>query len=153
MIFILKYRFNTMSCKTQLTYVYSSPCISFLRELIESLDSTFSVKDKLDDMFWYGIFCNPETYSNFRYYDLCKEEVPGTKLSYIKDTITKIIKGEIDKPEYFFYVEETESFNDFEDAPSTFLYLIPQDEKYRKFGEALTNFLYSPNLMITLKTK
>ena len=152
-----------MSCKTQLTYVYSSPCISFLRELIESLDSTFSVKDKLDDMFWYGILCNPETYSNFRYYDLCKEEVPdilmsdcetpGTKLSYIKDTITKIIKGEIDKPEYFFYVEETESFNDFEDAPSTFLYLIPKDEKYRKFGEALTNFLYSPNLMITLKTK
>ena len=54
-----------MSCKTQLTYVYSSPCISFLRELIESLDSTFSVKDKLDDMFWYGIFCNPETYSIF----------------------------------------------------------------------------------------
>ena len=65
----------------------------------------------------------------------------------------KIIKGEIDKPEYFFYVEETESFNDFEDTPSTFLYLIPKDEKYRKFGEALTNFLYSPNLMITLKTK
>ena len=150
-----------MACKTELTYVYSSPCISYLRELIQSLDSTFSVKDKLDDMFWYGVFCNPETYANYRSYNRCNEPVPDilmkkhqstdSKIDYVKTTIEKVIKGETEKPEWMFFVEEYEAFNDFEDSPSTFLYLIPKQEKYRKFAEALTNFLYSPNLLMTLK--
>ena len=150
-----------MECSTQLTYVYSSPCISYLRELVESLDSTFSVKDKLDDMFWVGVFCNPETYANYRSYNRCNEPVPdlllndlepaSSKLTYIKGEINKIVRGEIEKPGYFFFVEEYEAFNKFEDSPSTFLYLVPKDEKYRKFGEALINFLYSPNLVITMK--
>lgn len=149
-----------MACKTELTYIYSSPCISYLRELISSLDSTFSVKDKLDDMFWYGVFCNPETYAYYKCYERCLDDVPDVlkneltpydiKLKYVKGTIDKVIKGEQDKPDWMFFVEEYEAFNAFEDAPSTFLYLIPKDEKYRKFGEALVNFLYSPNLMVTL---
>lgn len=149
------------NCENVLTYIYSSPCISYLHELIESLDSTFSIKENMDDMFWHGIFCNPETYANFRYYDRCDEIVPdiltnvgqstSSKVDYIKDVINKVIKGEMEKPPYFLFVEENESFNKFEDAPSTFLYLIPKEEKYRKFGEALLNFLYSPNLMTTLK--
>lgn len=148
-------------CKTELTYVYSSPCISYLRELIESLSSTFSIKDKLDDMFWYGVFCNPETYAYYNYYDMCNSDVPELlsnnleplkdKLLYVKGVIRQVIKGEIDKPEWMFFVEENESFNKFTDSPSTFLYLIPKDKRYEKFGEALTNFLYSPNLLMTLK--
>lgn len=148
-----------MACKTELTYVYSSPCISYLRELIESLDSTFSIKDKLDDMFWYGVFCKPETYSNYRCYHRYSGILPGElkesssekRLTYVNGILRSVIKGEIEKPEWMFFVEEYEAFNQFEDSPSTFLYLIPKDAKYRKFGEALTNFLYSPNLMITLK--
>jgi hypothetical protein len=149
------------NCKTELTYVYSSPCISYLRELIETLDSTFSIKDKLDNMFWYGVFCNAETYAYYKYYTRCNEPVPdllanenaslSAKLSYVKDIINQVLKGEIEKPGWMFYVEETEAFNKFEDSPSTFLYLIPKDEKYTKFGKALTNFLYSPNLLMTLR--
>lgn len=148
-------------CNIELTYIYSSPCISYLRELIETLDSTFSIKDKLDDMFWYGVFCNAETYAYYKHYDRCNEEVPdllkneceplSSKLSYVRGMINKVIKREIDKPGWMFFVEENESFNKFTDSPSTFLYLIPKDEKYNNFGEALTKFLYSPNLMMTLK--
>lgn len=150
-----------MSCKTELTYVYSSPCISYLRELIESLNSTFSIKDTLDDMFYYGVFCNMETYANYRGYDNCDCEVPmllkdrcqsaAAKKDYVKGMIEGILKGTQDKPDWMFCVEENAYFNKFEDQPSTFLVLLPKDEKYVKFGEALTNFLYSPNLLITLK--
>ena len=150
-----------MACEQVLTYVYSSHCVEYLENLIESLQSTFSIKVSLDDMFYYGVFCNAETYSNFDNYDGFDGEVPDiltnvcqsadSKLDYVKGIINSIIKGEIDKPEWMVYVEETESFNSFEDAPSTFLYLIAKDEKYEEFGEALTNFLYSPNLMMTLK--
>lgn len=150
-----------MSCKTELTYIYSSPCISYLRELVASMQSTFSIKDELDNMFWYGVACNVDTYANYKYYNRCTEEVPdiltnpcqsiSSKMDYVKGTVEKVIKREIVKPGWMFHVEEYAAFNKFEDSPSTFLYLIPKDEKYTKFGEALTNFLYSPNLMITLK--
>lgn len=150
-----------MKCNTELTYIYSSPCISYLNELIEIMGSTFSIKEKLDDMFWYGVFCNPETYANYRNYDNCNEPVPSilkgeihsseNRINFIVEEIEKILRGEIEKPGYFFFVEENESFNKFNDSPSTFLYLLPKNERYRKFGEALTNFLYSPNLMVTLK--
>lgn len=149
-------------CKVELTYIYSSPCISYLQELVDTLDSTFSVKDKLDDMFWYGVCCNPETYAFYNQYDRCPEPVPNEltnncrsssdKLTFVKGIINKVIKGEEDKPGWMFFVEENAAFNKYKDSPSTFLYLIPKDEKYAKFGAALTNFLYSPNLMMTLKT-
>ena len=149
------------NCNTELTYIYSSPCISYLRELVESLNSTFSIKDNLDDMFWYGVFSNPETYAYYKHYDRCNEEVPdllrseneplASKLTYVMGVIDKVIRGEEEKPGWMFFVEEYESFNKFNDSPSTFLYLMPKDEKYAKFGEALTNFLYSPNMMMTLK--
>ena len=73
------------------------------------------------------------------------------KYQYVKEIITLVIKKETDKPDWMFFVEENETFNKFSDSPSTFLVLIPKDEKYKKLGDALTNFLYSPNMMITFK--
>lgn len=150
-----------MNCYTELTYIYSSHCIEKLKELVESLNSTFSIKDKLDDMFWYGVFCNPETYANYKCYCQCPDDVPdllmnedeplNTRMIFVRGTIDKVTKHEIEKPEWMYFVESYESFNKFEDSPSTFLYLIPKDKKYQKFGEALINFLYSPNLMVTMK--
>lgn len=150
-----------VNCKTELTYVYSSPCISYLRELIEAFNTTFYSKIDLDEMFWYGVVCNIETYAYYKHYDRCPHTVPNIlsdetisqskKYDYVKEIITLVIKKEIDKPEWMFFVEENESFNNFSDAPSTFLILIPKGEKYKKLGEALTNFLYSPNMLITLK--
>lgn len=152
-----------MVCEQILTYVYSSHCVEYLEALIESIQSTFSIKASLDDMFYYGLFCNAETYSNFEKYEGFDGDVPDiltnqcqspdSKLKYVKGIIENIIKGEVEKPEWMIYVEETETFNCYSDAPSTFLYLVAKDEKYEVFGEALTNFLYSPNLMMTLKNQ
>lgn len=149
------------NCKTELTYVYSSPCISYLRGLFDILKSTFSIKKELDDMFWYGVMCNAKTYANYKHYEDCHEKVPSillnefessdAKIIYVKGIMKEVIKREIDKPGWMFFVEENESFNEFTDAPSTFLYLIPKEERFKKLGEALTNFLYSPNLLVTLK--
>lgn len=149
------------NCKEELTYVYSSPCISYLRELIEAFNTTFYSKIDLDEMFWYGVVCNVETYAYYKHYDRCSNYVPNVlmdetvslseKYQYVKEMITLVIKKETDKPDWMFFVEENESFNEFSDSPSTFLVLIPKDEKYKKLGEALTNFLYSPNMLMTLK--
>lgn len=152
-----------MNCCTRLTYVYSSPCISYLRELIDVLGSTFSISETMEDMFWIGVFCNPETYANYRNYEECNDYVPEllksdmqspvAKIAFVEGMIEKIVKGVEDKPEWMFFVEEHEAYNNFQDMPSTFLYIYPKDPKYSKLAEALTKFLYSPNLVMTIKTR
>ena len=59
------------------------------------------------------------------------------------------MRGEIKKPEWMKYVEEEEICNQFEAAPSTFLNLLPKEEKYQGLANTFLYFLYSPNMMVT----
>ena len=68
---------------------------------------------------------------------------------FVKRIIIEIIRGEIEKPEWLRYVEEEMSCSCCNAAPSTFLFLIPKDEKYRTLAARLLDFLYSPNMMTT----
>jgi len=53
-----------------------------------------------------------------------------------------VIAGKIPKPEWFNEAEDTEySYDNY--LPSTNLYLIPKDEKYRNLGKSIVKFLYS----------
>ena len=74
---------------------------------------------------------------------------PSEKEDFVKRIIIEIIRGEIEKPEWMKYVEEEMSCNCCNAAPSTFLFLIPKDEKYRTLAARLLDFLYSPNMMTT----
>ena len=43
-----------------------------------------------------------------------------------------MITGVLDKkPEWMEYIEMTESCNEFDAAPSTYLYLVPKENKYK----------------------
>ena len=113
-------------------------------------------------MFYYGVFCKPQTYSNFVGWEKAQREgievpeiltamcpTPSEKEDFVKRIIIEIIRGEIEKPEWMKYVEEEMSCNCCNAAPSTFLTLIPKDEKYRILAARLLDFLYSPNMMTT----
>lgn len=146
-----------------LTFIYSSQSIDALQELFTELINVFgyTVIPKLDDIFYYGVFCKENTYSNFKYWNEAPEDIeipenltavcskPSERLDYVKMTINEVIRGEIDKPEWMKYVEEEETCNVYDAAPSTFLYLIPKEEKYQELANKLLGFLYSPNMMIT----
>ena len=58
--------------------------------------------------------------------------------------------NEIEKPSWMIYVEMEEVCNEYEQAPSTFLYIEVKDSKYQILADKLINFLYSPNLITTL---
>lgn len=144
------------------TFIYSSPSIEALENLIKSFLATFNIPKTIDEMFEYGVFCKPETYANFEFWDeaplnLCVPDnltsvcsKPSDRMNYVKMIIEQIIKGEIDKPEWMLYVEQTASCNKFNDAPSTFLTIIPKSDEYRDLANKLIEFLYSPNLLITM---
>lgn len=143
------------------TFIYSSPSIEALEKLISSFLSTFNIPKKIDEMFEYGVFCKPETYANYDLWDEAQNvcppvnltsecQKPSDRLNYVNMIIQQVIKGEIEKPDWMLYVEENESCNEFDDAPSTFLTIIPKSEEYKDLAEKLIEFLYSPNMLIEM---
>ena len=147
-----------------ITFVYSSESVEALKKLFTELRWVFgyTTVPELNDMFYYGVFCKPNTYSNFNGWEKAHGEgievpemltsvcpTPSEKEDFVKRTINEIIKGEIEKPEWMKYVEEESVCSCCNAAPSTFLTLIPKDEKYRTLADRLLDFLYSPNMMTT----
>lgn len=143
------------------TTIYSSPSIEALRELIREFLYTFNIHGMtVDDMFYYDVFCNVNTYANFDGWGSIPSyiEVPEIlsceccsyeeRKAYVEGLIDSILKGEIEKPEWMLFIESEVCENGF--APSTFLYIKERDKEYKKLGELLLKFLYSPNMMSTL---
>lgn len=149
-------------CIRDYTVVNSQPSIEALEKLISDFCSTFGIVETIDDLFYYGVFCKPQNYANFKFditevYDFdipynitncqAKEE---EKIDYVKKLINQIMRKEITKPEWMKYVEMNASCNEYNQAPSTFLQIIPKENQYETLAQRLIEFLYSPNLTITM---
>ena len=149
-------------CVRDYTVVNSQPSIEALEKLISDFCSTFGIVETIDDLFYYGVFCKPQNYANFKFditevYDFdipynitncqAKEE---EKIDYVKKLINQIMRKEITKPEWMKYVEMNASCNEYNQAPSTFLQIIPKEKQYEVLAQKLIEFLYSPNLTITM---
>ena len=149
-------------CVRDYTVVNSQPSIEALEKLISDFCSTFGIVETIDDLFYYGVFCKPQNYANFKFditevYDFdipynitncqAKEE---EKIDYVEKLINQIMRKEITKPEWMKYVEMNASCNEYDQAPSTFLQIIPKENQYEALAQRLIEFLYSPNLTITM---
>ena len=147
-----------------ITFVYSSESVKAIKRLFTELRWVFgyTLIPEFDDMFYYGVFCKSVTYANFNGWEKAQREgvevpeiltamcpTPSEKEDFVKRIIIEIIRGEIEKPEWLRYVEEETVCSCCDAAPSTFLILIPKDEKYRILAARLLDFLYSPNMMTT----
>ena len=147
-----------------ITFIYSSESVEALKNLFIELRWVFgyTLIPEFDDMFYYGVFCKSVTYANFNGWEKAQREgievpeiltamcpTPSEKEDFVKRIIIEIIRGEIEKPEWLRYVEEETVCSCCDAAPSTFLILIPKDEKYRILADRLLDFLYSPNMMTT----
>ena len=147
-----------------ITFIYSSESVEAIKRLFTELRGVFgyTLIPEFDDMFYYGVFCKQNTYSNFNGWEKAQGEgievpemltsvcpTPSEREYFVNRIIIEIIKGEIEKPEWMRYVEEETVCSCYDAAPSTFLFLIPKDEKYRTLAARLLDFLYSPNMMTT----
>jgi len=147
-----------------ITFVYSSESVEALKKLFTELRWVFgyTTVPELNDMFYYGIFCKSNTYSNFNGWEKAQREgievpeiltavcpTPSEREDFVKRIFIEIIRGEIEKPEWMKYVEEETVCSCCNAAPSTFLILLPKDEKYRILAARVLDFLYSPNMMTT----
>ena len=149
-------------CVRDYTVINSQPSIEALEKLISEFFDTFGMVETIDDLFYYGVFCKPQNYATFEFditevYDFdipynitncqAKEE---EKIDYVEKLINQIMRKEITKPEWMKYVEMNASCNEYNQAPSTFLQIIPKESQYKLLAQRLIEFLYSPNLTITM---
>ena len=148
-------------CVRDYTVVNSQPSIEALEKLISDFCSTFGIVETIDDLFYYGVFCKPQNYANFEFdikenygfdipYNIMNYQATEEKIDYVKKLINQIMRKEITKPEWMKYVEMNASCNEYNQAPSTFLQIIPKENQYETLAQRLIEFLYSPNLTITM---
>ena len=142
-------------CIRDYTVINSQPSIEALEKLISDFFGTFGMAETIDDLFYYGVFCKPQNYANFKF-DVREEydfDIPYNieeKIDYVEKLISQIMRKEIKKPEWMKYVEMNASCNEYEQAPSTFLQIIPKESQYETLAQRLIEFLYSPNMVITM---
>lgn len=145
------------------TVIYSENSIEACKKLLEEFFITFNVIGvSADDIFYYGVFCKDITYANFTDWGeessdldvpiILKDRCTGLseRLDFVNNIILKILKGEIVKPQWMVYIEMNTSVDEYDQAPSTFLNLMPKDEKYTNLANRLIEFLYSPNMIISI---
>ncbi len=145
------------------TTIYSSPSVEALTELWEAMRTVLGVDEQLDDIFYYNVFCKDVTYANYDAWEdmialgydtplILTQDCTKTKerLSYVQFLMADIMRGDVEKPDWMEYIEMHAVCNEFDSQPSTFLYIIPKDEKYQVLADKLIEFLYSPNLVITM---
>lgn len=128
-------------------YVYQDD-IKVTKELVQEILKLMNITGKSpDDVFYYGVFCENEHYSEFL--DEREEEQPNCwdTLSYkeqeelISSLKSFIMKGEKEKPRWMEEAEENEDGWEY----SRYLHLIPKEEKYEKLAEKMKEFLSSPD--------
>ena len=147
-------------CSCYLMTVYSSPCISVLKDLVTCMSVAFGLPGKTaDDLFCYGVFCKDETYANFTEWpadpsfevpsaltDSCSTE--SSRSAYVNGVIEGIMCRGDERPAWMTYVEEESS--ECGAAPSTFLRISAREGRYQCMADLLVDYLYSPNRMITM---
>lgn len=147
------------------SFIYSSPSIEALKTLMDEILLVFGINLNIDDIFYYNIFCREETYANYQHWDEAPEKLSipfeltnicstqSERIEYVRSVIKDIIINNADKPDWMIYVEMEEKCTEYELPPSTFLYIIPKEEKYQQLADKLVDFLYSPNLINVIKDK
>jgi len=144
-------------------YTYQDGCEKPAKELIdEMLKLSGETEKKANDIFYFGVFCNEDRYMDYideEYEDDGGEndelgDLPpkivgewGTheyKKSqsdlelWFKKLQLSIMKGETVRPDWMNRAEEA---RDYGWRPSTYLVLVPKEEKYAEFGHKLSKLL------------
>lgn len=131
-------------------YSYYDGCIGPAKEMIEAFAKAFGSDLKADDMFFIGVFAD----DNYIYteggdrgiWEDGEDDDPFKDISdnyyeFVDDIIEKVLKGEMDKPQWMLDCEGHEDWNGL--TPSTALHIIPKSPEFEAIGKAMMSFLNS----------
>jgi hypothetical protein len=144
----------TNSSTTIFTYQNS---VSEAKELVAEVLRIAGVTDKTpDDIFYYGVFCDMDTYFDYAsdnedptfdnmpelkgaYKSEEREASKSVRDEWVNSWLLSIVKGDIERPEFMELAEDAGDYW----APSSYLLLCPKDDKYKDLGEKIKRLLSS----------
>ena len=159
---MIKFRMHSLvdviTNSSTVIYTYQDGSINPAKELINEMLSLSRITDKnADDIFYFGIFCEDDYYLDtlsdkdldveypYKYYPNSGYGSPERKqweegrTKWLENFQLSIMKGEIEKPQWMIDIEEDcDSWN-----PSSYLNIVPKDEKYAEFGNKISALLNS----------
>jgi len=128
-------------------FTYSEGCTAPLKEMINEILKSFGVEKTFDEMFDTVVLNDSagdyeEYYAENLYADDEKFPEGVDKDTDFQKLWDDVATGKVKKPDWFKKVEEQEGRYDYY-RRSTYLYIIPKDEKYAKLAKLIYGFLYS----------
>lgn len=129
-------------------YTYQDS-VSEAKELLQEILILIGEKKKVDDLFYLGVFCESDIYSdrlgkaedNWPN-DLAENWDYKQRGEYVDQTITKVLRGEVPRPQWMIDVDNKENYSGFN--YSTDLCIVARDEKYQPLVAKIMKFLNSP---------
>lgn len=123
--------------------------IDQVKDLVNEVLKLSGSNETPDDIFYYGVFCSTEIYTEYED-DYCEEETYDEvkklgwkeKKSYIKNIIEQILVGKIEKPQWMINAENNDD-DGCSWAPDSYLHIIPKDEKYNDLAKKIKALLNS----------
>lgn len=118
------------------------------KELLQEVLNLVGNNEKVEDVFNIAVFLEEDYYSDFFEYAEDEEfEIPSDfpehnwkkQNQYISNAIEKVLKGEIDKPQWMKDAEEREDWSGY--THPTSLYITAKDDKYKALAEKALSFL------------
>lgn len=118
-------------------FTYSGGSQDAVRQMVDEMLRVFDREETFDDIFDSGVFLDDNDY----YDEFIPEDEEDKSNKFINETILKVVKKEIKKPDWMIEAEEDGNGDGYD--RSTTLYLEPRDEKYKDLAEKIIKFLYS----------
>ena len=126
-------------------FTYSEGSLGSVKELVNEMLKVFGYEGKtFDDFFYAETFIEDDDYYSETEYDFGFPEDIEDEKTFIKETKLKVLKGEIEKPEWMVNAEEYDGHYECYNIP-TVLEILPKSEKYAELAKKLLNYLYSTN--------
>lgn len=136
-------------------YSYYSGSIKPVKEMIDAFLEAFKSSLKADDLFYFGVFCNLDTYEDY-HNDLDDEEKDSdftalTELDYTETKlawnkfILNIMKGDKVKPQWMTQAEEKRDYSGY--YPEDELYIVQKinTPEYTKLAQMIDRAISSPS--------
>jgi len=124
-------------------FTYSEGSLGSVKELVNEMLKVFGYEGKTFDDFFYAETFIEDDYNYSK--ERCGFGFPkGIKdeKTFIKEIKLKVLKGEIEKPEWMINAEEYDGYYDGFNFP-TVLEILPKSEEYAELANKLLNYLYS----------
>lgn len=141
---------DVITNSSSIIYSNYSGSVEPAKELIAAFAKAIGFAGNPDDLFYIDAFYDGDHFidalDNYREEDDGNPDIPDINYADYCEMVEKILKKEIEKPEWMGAIEDT-MYDNFtrEEGQGMDFWILPKDDKYKPLADAIKSFLHSPD--------